>query len=137
MYGASPAASRAHATACPVPSGSACTANRTPSPAASRTASAAAPSPTTTMHSSTPASSAASITWRTIGLPARGCATFGSAERMRVPCPAAMTMATQLGFTCIVESWGGSSESFFNVVAGPVRYARDIIVRSTDRIGGS
>ena len=91
---ASPAASRACATASPVPSCSRCTANRTPSPAASRTASAPAPPPTTTTHSSTPAERALSMTCRTIGRPAIACATFGSADRMRVPAPAAITTAT-------------------------------------------
>ena len=52
--------------------------------------------PTTLTTRSTPASRAASTTHRTSGLPSTSCATFGFLDFMRVPAPAASTIAAVL-----------------------------------------
>src|SRR5947209_7785255 len=52
--------------------------------------------PTTTATASVPAPRTAANTCASIDRPAIGCSTFGSAERMRVPSPAASTIARQV-----------------------------------------
>ncbi len=78
---------RAASTAAPVPSPSRCSTTSIPSGTPSAT-----PSPGRVTHSTrlAPASRAASTTQSSMGLPHTGWRTFGSDERMRVPCPAAM-----------------------------------------------
>ncbi len=76
------------ATACPVPSRSACSVQATLSPAsAARTASP--PWPYTTCSVAGTRLRAVSMTCFSSGRPASGCSTLGSAERMRLPSPAA------------------------------------------------
>src|SRR4051794_21138359 len=84
-------------TASPVPRGSAWTASSTPS---GRTGSTARSGPQTTTTLAAPACSAAWTGHSTIGRPQIGCSTFGTADRMRVPWPAART-------TAIVAGMGG------------------------------
>src|SRR5262249_8784329 len=57
---------------------------------------ASAPSPTTTAVLVPPALRTASSTWARSDWPAIACSTFGRVERMRVPSPAASTMARQV-----------------------------------------
>src|SRR6185436_1240822 len=52
--------------------------------------------PTTTAAALPPALETASSTWASNDWPAILCSTFGRAERMRVPSPAASTMARQV-----------------------------------------
>ena len=54
------------------------------------------PGPTTTAAASVPAPRTAASTCASIERPAIGCSTFGNAERMRVPSPAASTIARQV-----------------------------------------
>ena len=84
-------ASRPTRAASPVPFWRSWTATATPGGSASRTASA--PCPTTTTVLVAPAAERASSTQATIGRPAIGWATLGTAERIRVPWPAARTTA--------------------------------------------
>jgi hypothetical protein len=87
----------AASTACAVPRRSACT--KISAVGTTRLASAATaspPAPTTTAIVVLPALATASSTWASSDRPAIACSTFGRAERMRVPSPAASTMARQL-----------------------------------------
>src|SRR5262249_28220987 len=59
-------------------------------------ATASAPGAITTAAAVQPAPRTASRTWPTSERPAIACITLGRAERMRVPSPAASTMARQL-----------------------------------------
>ena len=77
-------------TAPPVPSGTGCVAVRVPSgSAAARSTFGEA----TTTTRSAPAARAATTGQATIGRPQISCRTLGVAERIRVPCPAAITTA--------------------------------------------
>ncbi len=51
------------------------------------------PGATTSVMGASPASSALRTTCPTIGMPATGCSTFGRVDFIRVPLPAARTMA--------------------------------------------
>src|SRR4051794_22454650 len=99
---------RAATTAPPVPFGSGCTAVAVPSGSAP---SRLIPGDVTTTTAVAPAPLAASTGQATSGRPQRSCSTFGTAERMRVPWPAAMT-------TAVKEVTGGRLEA-----AGVVRGA--------------
>ena len=59
-------------------------------------ATASCPGPITTAVSAMPASAMAASTCARSGRPATACRTFGTAERMRVPSPAASTIARQV-----------------------------------------
>ena len=54
------------------------------------------PGPTTTAVAVPPAARTAASTWASSERPATACSTFGRAERMRVPSPAASTIARQV-----------------------------------------
>ena len=98
--GARAIAAFAASTACAVPRRSACT--KISASGRTRLASAAtasAPSPTTTAVLVPPALLTASSTWARSDWPAIACSTFGRVERMRVPSPAASTMARQVRST--------------------------------------
>ncbi len=84
-------ASRPTRAASPVPRWRSWTATATPAGSASRTASP--PCPTTTTVLVAPAAARASSTHATIGRPAIGWTTFGRADLIRVPWPAARTTA--------------------------------------------
>ncbi len=96
-----PAAQR---TACPVPCCSNCSANSTRSPypdSASRTSSCLYPTTATTRPH--PASRHASTTAHTIGRPPTSWQTFGRSLFMRVPLPAASTIAERPRCDCPVS----------------------------------
>src|SRR5947209_3248636 len=93
MVGARPTASRAERTESPVPSGSRCTATRT-LPSISPADSGAA----TTTSGSTPSGRTDSTTQSTSRRPSSGCRCFGVADFMRVPWPAAITIAASPSF---------------------------------------
>src|SRR5579885_383141 len=96
-------AARAARTASPVPSGCSCTATSTPVklPRAS--------AEVTTTTGSAPAARAAAITQSTRRRPSSGWRCFGTAERMRVPSPAAMTTAA-IG-DWVTSGWLGRQDS--------------------------
>ena len=98
----------AAATASPVPLGSSWTATTTPS--GSRSSSRRFGLSTTTTFPA-PASSAAATGHRISGRPQSGCRTFGSAERMRVPSPAAMMTTVGADTARIVVSALGARSS--------------------------
>src|SRR6186997_1222516 len=79
-------------TASAVPRCGSCLTATARSPSIASTASAPWPV-TTTGDGATPASDSAASTWSSIGRPARGWRTLGMRDRMRVPWPAARTMA--------------------------------------------
>ena len=91
------AAVSATVTASPVPRGTVCSMNSTGiesgSCGASAPRTASAPRPTTTMTRSSGSADSESTTCSNIGLPHSVCSTFGVRERMRVPSPAASTIA--------------------------------------------
>jgi hypothetical protein len=90
-------APRAASTAWAVPRRSDCT--KILASGSTRLASVATASlsgPTTTAVAVAPASETAASTWASNDRPAILCNTFGRAERMRVPSPAASTMARQV-----------------------------------------
>ena len=87
----------AASTACAVPRRSRCT--NIVASGSTRLASAATtswPGPITTAVAPIPASAMAPSTWASSERPATSCMTLGRAERMRVPSPAASTIARQL-----------------------------------------
>src|SRR5262245_39467197 len=99
-YGARAIAVFAASTACAVPRRSACT--KISASGSTRLASAAtasAPSPTTSAVMVPPALRTDSSTWARSDWPAIACSTFGRVESMRVPSPAASTMARQVRST--------------------------------------
>ena len=90
-------ASRAARTAWAVPRRSTC--GWTEAPGAARAISAATascPGSTTTAMRVAPASRAAARTWPSMVRPATACSTLGRSDRIRVPLPAASTMAVRL-----------------------------------------
>ena len=97
---ASMSASRAARTAWPVPSGRSCTATSTPS-----NAEAVSGEATTTSRAGS-SGRAASTTQSTMRRPRIGCRCFGSAERIRVPSPPAITTAASLVGITVNGGWG-------------------------------
>src|SRR5580698_581455 len=83
-------------TACPVPSCSACCAQDTAS-WANAAGTAAPPWPYTTWIAAGFRLRAVSSTYCSRGLPASGCSTFGNADFMRLPAPAARTITAKGG----------------------------------------
>src|SRR5579859_1422619 len=124
-----PTAERPTRAASPVPRWCSCTAVVTARPAKARARYASTtsrPCPTTTTTSSHPASKVACTTWCTMGRPHTACITFASALFIRVPCPAARTIAV------IVDIVSPSRIA----VDHTSMYPRHRLL-STDRIGGS
>ena len=109
---------RAASTACAVPRRSVCTAiSARGSTCRASVPTASASGPITTAVSVQPASRTAPSTWASSERPPIACSTFGRAERMRVPSPAASTIARQ------VSVWPFESRS---LAGGAVIARRDV-----------
>ena len=73
---------------------------------------ASRPAPTTTTVCAAPSGSAAASTWPSIERPPTRCSTFGVAERMRVPWPAARTTTAATAVALAgTDSWCGLTAS--------------------------
>ena len=108
------ARARAQRTASPVPSGCSCTATSTPARRRRRSSAARRRRRSGRRR----ARAAAASTQSTMRRPSTGCRCFGTAERMRVPSPAAITAAA-IGVSVTAGSMMAGAPGFEPGIAGP------------------